>query len=154
MLGSTGVAAFNFALLFAANYAQHILHPPTSLCESATVKRFGTTDWRPLFKPWVPDPVHGAAWTPAHEARLQEFSGKWVYISAIIIFLHMIYFGLSLLVELRKGGKPGKLATAVYGVSALVHGLATVVIILYVVMWYISTYVIYEWKNQWYFFQE
>ena len=143
-------------LLLAANLAQHPLHPPVAWCEQAAAQRFRTTAWREHFQPWRPDPIYGKSWTPAHEARLQDFSGKWVYISCITIFLHLVYFGASLVVELiRASGRqpPPQLTAAVYGCCAPIGSLAMVVMLLYCVMWTIATYVIREWRAQWDFFE-
>lgn len=145
----------NLLLLTAANVAQHVGHPPLSLCEEAAARRFGTTLWRAAFDPWHSDPVLGFIWTPAHEARLQDFSGKWVYISCIIVAQHWLYFLVCVLAEMQPFGARlnARLTKGAYGTFAFVHGLATVVMCLYCLMWCVATYLIPEWRAQWDFFE-
>ena len=145
-------AAICLVALTAANLCQHVLHPPVSWCEEAAAARFRTANWRALFKPWEVDPISGRSWTPAHEAALQDFSGKWVYISCITILLHWSYFAASFITQLI--ARPNRLTTMVYSCCAFIHGVSILVMVLYCVMWWVATYVLPEWRAQWDFFEE
>lgn len=156
---------FCLVIITAANLAQHTYHPPLSLCETEAAKRFGTASWRAIFDPWQADADGERRWTPAHEVRLQEFSGKWVYLSCITIFMHWLYFACSLIAELvahggssgSAGGSSGsagagRFAAAVYGACPIVNGLVSVTMMLYCIMWFVATFFIPDWKAQWRFF--
>ena len=63
-----------FVLLLLANLAQHYWHPPVALCEEHAKSKYGGSDWRARFEPYVTGPDGVKKWTPAHEARAHPSS--------------------------------------------------------------------------------
>lgn len=138
-----------FTLLVLANLGQHRWHPPLSLVEAQAAKDLGGADWRAKFDPYAT--TNGEKlWTPAHEARLQDFSGKAVYLTACTIFLQAAYQGLSLLAELS--GAPA-LVQLTYSSAAFVNGFGVLVCCMFLFFWGLQTAVHPEWRAQWNFFE-
>ena len=143
-----------FVLLVLANLAQHVWHPPLSLAEEQAAKDWGGPDWRVRFNPY--DLTRGERlWTPAHEARLQDYVGKGVYLTAITIMGQCVYQGLSLLVEVGLAfGRPlPRLTTAVYSSAAFINGLGVMMCCMFLFFWAIQKAVHPEWRAQWNFYE-
>jgi len=141
-----------FAMLVCANLAQHYWHPPLSLVEEQAAKDLGGADWRNRFDPY--QTTNGVKlWTPAHEARLQDYSGKMVYLTAITILGQCCYQGLSLLAEIAGSAAVPRLTTAVYSSAAFVNGFGVLVCCMFCFFWGLQTAAHPEWRAQWNFFE-
>lgn len=139
-------------MLVCANLAQHYWHPPLSLVEEQAAKDLGGADWRNRFDPY--QTTNGVKlWTPAHEARLQDYSGKMVYLTAITILGQCCYQGLSLLAEIAGSAAVPRLTTAVYSSAAFVNGFGVLVCCMFCFFWGLQTAAHPEWRAQWNFFE-
>lgn len=143
----TGMARWQsfvaFGLLIVANLSQHTWHPPLALVEAAAVEEDGPR-WRETFTPFK-----NKKWTPAHEVRLQDLSGKGVYLTCQTIFVQMVYQGLSLLVS---PSRP-RLTKAIYMSSAFIHGFGVLCCMLWAFFWALTNLAFPEWREQWNFFE-
>ena len=91
-------------------------------------------------------------WTPAHEARLHDFSGKGVYLTACTIFGQCVYQGLSFLAELLGPQLAPRLTNLVYSSAAFVNGIGVLVCCMFCFFWGLQTFLHPEWRAQWNFF--
>ena len=125
---------------------EHHWHPPLSLVEEQAAKDLGGPDWRTRFDPY--HTTNGVKlWTPAHEARLQDFSGKAVYLTAITIFGQAFYQFLSLLAEVVGAQAAPGLTAMVYSSCAFVNGFGVLVCCMFLFFWGLQTAVHPEWRT-------
>lgn len=129
------LAALAFILLVLANLGQHAWHPPLALCEAQAALDLGGSDWRVRFDPYkLTDGVK--KWTPAHEARLQDFAGKGAYLTVITVFGQCTYQGLSLLAELKGAPAASRLTQFVYASASFVNALGVLVCSMFLFFWW------------------
>lgn len=146
------VGAAAFVLLVLANLGQHRWHPPLTLVEVQATATLGGADWRSRFDPYAS--TNGEfIWTPAHEARLQDFSGKGVYLTACTIFLQAAYQGCSLLVELLGESAAPRGTQIVYHCTPFFNGFGILVCCMFLFFWLIQVTIHPEWRAQWNFFE-
>lgn len=148
---SIGLVAF--VLLLLANLAQHYWHPTVVLCEEYATTTLGV-DWRNRFDPYATGPDGIKKWTPAHEARLQDFSGKSVYLTVCTIFLQALYQGASLLVELLGEASAPRVTAVVYHCTSFFNGFGILVCCMFLFFWSLQTLFHPEWRAQWDFFEK
>jgi hypothetical protein len=146
------LSAVAFVLLVLANLGQHAWHPPLSLCEAQAAKEYGGPNWRDKFDPFaLTDGVK--LWTPAHEARLQDYSGKAVYLTCLTIFGQATYQGLSLLAEIVGVEAAPRLSRSVYASASFVNGFGILVCCMWLFFWFLQAFFHPEWRAQWDFFE-
>ena len=152
MPGSVARSALAFALLVLANLGQHAWHPPMELVEAQAAADWGGADWRARFDP-TQTTGGERLWTPAHEARLQDFSGKFVYLTACTIWLQATYQGMSLLAELLGPSAAPRLHNVVYSSAAFVNAFGVLVCCMFLFFWSMQVAVMPQWRAQWNFFE-
>uniref|UniRef100_A0A7S3PMJ8 Uncharacterized protein n=1 Tax=Aplanochytrium stocchinoi TaxID=215587 RepID=A0A7S3PMJ8_9STRA len=137
-------ASINLILCATANYLQHLAHPSNEVLEIVAAESLGE-GWREknAF-------VVGTAWTAQHELMSQTYSGRFVYLSVLVLLIQFMYALCSFIAELFPEGE--KFASRVYSAAALVNGLAIVTGILFTVIAIIHEYhTVY--RQQWDFFE-
>mmetsp|Transcript_15552 Transcript_15552/g.17578 ORF Transcript_15552/g.17578 Transcript_15552/m.17578 type:complete len:274 (+) Transcript_15552:154-975(+) len=137
-------ATINLFLSITANYLQHIAHPTNEVLENVAAKNLGR-NWREenLFRV-------GTGWTAQHELMSQTYSGRFVYLSVLVLFLQLIYSVFSFIVELFPLRE--KYARRVYACAALVNGLAIVTGVLFTTIAIVHEYHV-KYREQWDFFE-